>query len=208
MSPAAPSVIRATTKQAMGGALMVLGLLAVSLSLFYWANAPVSEYVVPVAAAGCALFAVGAIIWLLADRAYKHLVLVVDTQTIEEHEKPLEGKLVATLVEDPLDPSRLVGPSGVRLSVSQWDMIYNASKAAGWKFSRPLIEKAVKETGIKITGLNDKYTSLYTWMLEVGIIKNTKPTAKNPAYRLTPKGVRIVEGFAGGVEYVGGSGEV
>ena len=73
MTPAAPSVVKTVTKQALGGAMIALGCLAVFLSLFYWAYHPLSEWAVPIAAAGCALFVSGVMLWLLSDRAYKHL---------------------------------------------------------------------------------------------------------------------------------------
>jgi hypothetical protein len=208
MTPAAPSIVKTVQQQYLGGVMIVLGVLAVFLSFFYWTAGPVSEYVVPFAAAGCALAVSGVILYLLSERAYKHLVQVVDTQTVEEREKPLEGKLVSTLVEDPKDPSRLVGPSGVRLRVDQWNMIYEASESSGWKFSRPMIEQAIKSTGIKIPGLNKKYTSLHKWMLAMDMIIDTRPDRKNPEYRLTPKGKSIVEGYTEGVEYAGRNSDV
>lgn len=208
MTPAAPSVVAVTQKQSVGGIMFAVGLLFVGLAAFYWTLAPASEYAVLIAAGGCTLAVCGTIVWYLNGRAYAHLIRVVDTQTIEEREKPIEGPLVASLAQDPNDPGRMVGPRGVRLRVDQWHMIYEACEENGWKFSRPLIEKAIEETGIRISGLNRKYTVLHKWMLDMAMIIDTQPEKKNPSYRLTPKGVAIVQDYARGVEYAGRTSDV
>jgi predicted transcriptional regulator len=126
------------------------------------------------------------------------MVTIVDVYETTESAVGPEGTIHATLAPSPVEPNRLVG-GPVRLRTDQWQMIYDASQAAGWQFSRPLIEKAIKQTGVTITNLNAVYTKLYRWMEDMQLIINTKPGDKNPAYRLTPKGRYVVESYTKGV---------
>jgi len=196
MSPAAPYVEQAVARQTRMTLLAALGCFLIGWGAMVWNWQPASEWAVPMVGVGCALSITGLMGILYNERAIRWLVTVEDVVSTTEREglDPAEGKLVATLVPSPGVPNQIKsGP--VRFTSAQWSLIYTAVESAGWKFSRPILAAS----GANIASLNSKYTKLYPWLEQMGLILNARPgQAKNPDFMVTKKGARVFDAYSSG----------